>query len=74
MSDKFQQKYRIPSARATFHNYDGGAYFVTICTEEMKHFFGEISNMEMKYTIISFLQRKLKKLKTQNNIRSTTTD
>ena len=54
MSDKFQQKYRIPSARATFHNYDGGAYFVTICTEEMKHFFGEISNMEMKYTEIGW--------------------
>lgn len=52
MSDKFQNKYRIPSARAPFHDYDGGAYFVTVCTARMEHFFGEISGSEMKYTKI----------------------
>lgn len=52
MSDKFQNKYRIPSARATFHNYNGGAYFVTICTAGMAHFFGEISNSEINFTEI----------------------
>ncbi len=30
------------SPRAEFHNYSGGKYFVTICTEEMRHFFGRI--------------------------------
>ena len=52
MPDKFQNKFRIPSARATFHNYDGGAYFVTICTAGMEHFFGKISDGEMKYSEI----------------------
>lgn len=54
MSDKFQNKYRIPSARAVFHDYDGGAYFVTVCTAGMEHFFGEISNNEIKYTEIGW--------------------
>ena len=40
--DKFQDKYRIDSARAWWHDYDGGAYFITICTENREHFFGEI--------------------------------
>lgn len=47
MTDKFQQKYRIPSARYPHHNYDGGAYFVTICTAGMQHYFGEISDGNM---------------------------
>ena len=43
MSDeKFQNKYRIPSARAAWHDYGGGAYFVTICTKNREHSFGEI--------------------------------
>lgn len=45
---KFQNKYRIPSARATWHNYDGGMYFVTICTKEKIHYFGEIVDGEMR--------------------------
>ena len=40
--DKFINKYRIPSARAPWHGYDGGAYFVSICTQQRKHYFGEI--------------------------------
>jgi putative transposase len=45
MIDKFQNKYRIPSAR--LHNWDygdNGAYFITICTSNRNHFFGEITN------------------------------
>ena len=46
MSDeKFQNKYRIKSARATWHNYSGGAYFITVCTKNHEHFFGEINNV-----------------------------
>ena len=40
--DKFQNKYRIPSARANWHDYNGGIYFVTICTKNREHYFGEI--------------------------------
>lgn len=52
MSNKFRHKYRIPSARAAFHDYKGDAYFITICTAGMEHFFGEIRDSEMKYTEI----------------------
>lgn len=47
MHDLFQNRYRIPSARATWHNYNGGIYFVTICTRGQEQYFGEISNSEM---------------------------
>lgn len=43
MSDKFKNKYRIPSAR--LQNWDYGAnatYFITICTKNREHFFGKI--------------------------------
>ena len=43
----FHNKYRIPSTRADWHDYNGGAYFVTICTQNREHFFGEIKNGEM---------------------------
>ena len=45
--EKFQNKYRIPSARAWWHAYKGGFYFVTICTANRLHHFGEIINGEM---------------------------
>ena len=40
--EKFQNKYCIPSTRANWHNYNGGVYFVTICTKNREHYFGEI--------------------------------
>lgn len=47
--EKFRNKYRIPSARATWWNYGwAGAYFITICTKDRNHYFGEIKNGEMK--------------------------
>jgi len=43
MSDKFQDIYRIPSARAEWWEYrNDAAYFVTICTAGREHYFGEI--------------------------------
>lgn len=30
------------SPRASFHDYSGGDYFITICTAEKEHFFGRI--------------------------------
>ena len=44
---KFQNKYRIPSARACWHDYNGGMYFITICTAGMVHYFGRIVEGEM---------------------------
>ena len=43
-SEKFQNKYRIKSARANWHDYSGGAYFITVCTKNHEYFFGEIIN------------------------------
>ena len=45
--DKFKDKYRIDTARAWWHDYDGGAYFITICTKDREHYFGEIEDGEM---------------------------
>ncbi len=57
--EKFQNKYRIPSAR--LQNWDYGrnaAYFITICTENREHFFGEIINDKMKLSEIGFIAEK----------------
>ena len=46
--DKFQNKYRIPSARAPFWDYGWNAsYFVTICTHNHIFYFGDIGEEEM---------------------------
>ncbi|SHG52314.1 transposase [Flavobacterium defluvii] len=45
---KFQNKYRISSIRAQWWDYGwNGAYFITICTQDRKHYFGEIQNNKM---------------------------
>ena len=44
--DKFKNKYRILSARLQSWDYSAnGAYFITICTKNRQHFFGEIVDM-----------------------------
>ncbi|MBP9994945.1 MAG: hypothetical protein KBT67_08430 [bacterium] len=43
MSDRFNNIYRIPSARAVWHDYDGGFYHVTICTANRNCYFGRIT-------------------------------
>ena len=41
--DKYQNKYRIPSARLTGYDYgSNNMYYVTICTKNRIHYFGEI--------------------------------
>lgn len=48
MTDKFQNKYRIPSARAAWWNYaSNAAYFITICTKHRAHYFGEIGALSL---------------------------
>lgn len=60
-TDKFQNKYRILSARAKWHDYGGGMYFITICTKHKIHFFGNVCNGEMKFTPIgAYLNEQIK--------------
>jgi REP element-mobilizing transposase RayT len=43
MNEKYQNKYRVASARAPWWDYGrAGAYFITICTAERQHYFGKI--------------------------------
>ncbi len=45
---KYMNKYRSESARAQWWDYGwNGAYFITICTADREHFFGEIKNGKM---------------------------
>ena len=51
VQNRFNNKYRIPSARWADWDYGcEGAYFVTICTKNREHYFGEIVNAEMHYS------------------------
>ena len=46
---KFKNKYRIPSNRLKNWDYgNNAAYFITICTQNREHYFGEIKNGEMQ--------------------------
>lgn len=50
---KFRNKYRNESARAQWWNYSNhAAYFITICTAERSHIFGEISDDQMHLSSI----------------------
>ena len=49
METLFQDKYRIKSNRRPFWDYSGfGWYFITICTQNMEHYFGTIVDDKMK--------------------------
>ena len=49
MHDKFQNKYRISSARLQHWDYGSDAlYFVTICIQNREHYFGEIDDGKMQ--------------------------
>ncbi len=51
--DKFQNKYRIPSARLQFWDYCwAGAYFITICTAGREHYFGKIISEKLEISQI----------------------
>ncbi|MCY7423183.1 MAG: hypothetical protein LH478_15730 [Chitinophagaceae bacterium] len=53
MADKFQDKYRISSARLKGWNYTrSAAYFVTICTRNREMLFGNIKDGKMEATAI----------------------
>lgn len=51
------------SPRASFHNYSGGDYFVTICTGDKKHYFGKIRHGEMLLSAIGkYCHRQISEL------------
>lgn len=53
MPEKFLNKFRIPSARLPHWDYKNtGAYFVTICTHNREHYFGEINDEIMHLSSI----------------------
>lgn len=59
MFGKFQKKYRIPSNRLNNWNYGwNAAYFVTLCTQNRKLFFGEIVDGEMQLSKIGEIVEK----------------
>lgn len=63
MPKKFNNKYRIESTRLNNWDYrNNGAYFITICTTNRKHFFGEIvingTSKEMKLSAVGMLAEK----------------
>ncbi len=48
MNKKYQNKYRIESARLKGYDYgNAGLYFITICTANREHYFGEIIDGKM---------------------------
>ncbi|MGB3848670.1 MAG: transposase, partial [Tunicatimonas sp.] len=56
MADKYQNKYRIASARAPWWDYGWeGAYFITICTHDRQHFFGNIEGGVMQLSPVGAL-------------------
>lgn len=56
MAEKFQNKYRIQSARLENWDYRwAGAYFITICTHNREHYFGKIVDGKMILSDIGVL-------------------
>ena len=56
MSEKFQNKYRIQSARCPNWDYSSNAaYFITICTQNRENYFGEIINQKMQLSQIGVI-------------------
>ena len=48
------------SPRASFSNYLGGDYFVTICTRDKAHYFGTICDGEIHHTLLgTYCQKQL---------------
>jgi len=59
MTKKYQNKYRIASTRLRTWDYGSNApYFVTICTKDRKHYFGEIDDDKMNLSNIGKMAEK----------------
>lgn len=59
MTEKYKNKYRIQSARLKNWDYGSNAkYFVTICTNDRAHYFGDIIDKTMKLSDIGNMAQK----------------
>lgn len=60
MADLFKNKYRIKSARLENWDYRwNAAYFITICTANRKHYFGEIKTGKMECSPVGMIADRL---------------
>ena len=51
------------SYRANWHNYSGSEYFVTFCTYERRHYFGEVRNGQTELTKVGkYLKTEIEKV------------
>ena len=67
MENKYQQKYRVLSSRAQWHNYNCGVYFITICTDNHNHYFGKIYNNEMHLSVLGeFIENEFNNISQHN--------
>jgi len=56
---KYKNKYRIETTRLKNWDYGwNGAYFITICTQNRIHYFGEIENRDMQLSEIGKMAEK----------------
>ncbi len=56
MAEKYRNKYRISSTRLQNWDYRwNGAYFITICTKNREHYFGEIVDGKMALSNIGVI-------------------
>ena len=54
-NDLYRNKYRIPSARLQNCDYQWNAsYFITICTANREHYFGNITDCFMQPSHVAF--------------------
>ncbi|MBK7231088.1 MAG: transposase [Saprospiraceae bacterium] len=54
--EKYKNKYRIPSTRLQNWDYRwAGSYFITICTQNRVHYFGEIANGQMQLSHVGII-------------------
>ncbi len=58
MSEKFRNRFRISTSRARWWDYGNGSYFVTICTRDRIHFFGEIIDHKFFHSKIGEMAEK----------------
>ncbi|WP_369013429.1 transposase [Flavobacterium anhuiense] len=59
MSQKFKNKYRIPSSRLQNWDYGAnGAYFITICTNNRECYFGDIIDSKLEASELGILAEK----------------
>ena len=60
------------SPRIRYHSYSQGIYFVTICTQDKRHYFGAINNGEMYLSRIGeFLDDNIKAIHSHNDYADT---